>query len=207
MISAIDRLRSQVRESGYLDRFLPADEPDAADVLTGIVAGIAGGLVASWVMNQVHGLASKGIERATEAVRGESASDAGGEGESDSEEPNLDDDATVKTAKAVSRHVFRHELTRSEKQVAGPAVHYGYGAAMGGLYGGLAEAVPQVAAGMGTAYGAALWVGEDEIAVPLLGLAGRPTETSPKAHADALVAHLVYGFMTDVVRRLVRAAV
>ena len=37
------------------------------------------------------------------------------------------DDATVKTAKVISREVFGHELQESEKKPAGAAVHYAFG--------------------------------------------------------------------------------
>jgi uncharacterized membrane protein YagU involved in acid resistance len=75
---------------------------------------------------------------------------------------------------------------------------------MGALYGALAEVAPQTTIGHGTPYGAAVWLGADEIAVPAFGLADGPAETPASTHLQALAAHLVYGVTLDTVRRLVR---
>jgi len=110
----------------------------------------------------------------------------------------------VKTAAAISRNLFEHELSESEKKVAGPAVHYAYGTLVGGLYGGLAELVPVVGAAFGMPYGIALWLLGDEVAVPALELGPPPTQVPPDKHADFLAAHLVYGITLDVTRRVMR---
>jgi len=80
------------------------------------------------------------------------------------------DDATVRTACAISRSLFQHELTTDERKWAGPAVHYTFGTVLGAFYGALAETVPLTRAGAGTAYGASVWATADEIAVPAHGL-------------------------------------
>ena len=118
-----------------------------------------------------------------------------------------DENATVKTAQRISREVLQHELTSTEKKLAGPAVHYAYGSLVGTLYGGLAEFLPGVSTGMGLPFGFALWLLGDEIAVPALGLAKPPTEYPPQMHADALAAHLMYGLTNDVLRRILRHVV
>jgi hypothetical protein len=94
---------------------------------------------------------------------------------------------------------------QDEKKVAGPAVHYAFGSTMGALYGIAAELTPRSSAAWGLPFGAALWFGADEVAIPALGLSG---ESQPKisTHASALAAHLVYGLTTDSVRRVVRKA-
>lgn len=191
------------------------EQRDAGDVLKGVAAGMVGGLIASWAMNQFHSVSSSAAGKLSSLYRstmGGNSSGNGGppkppqgqQGKRASDSEGQDEPATVKTAQAVSRRVFRHELYGTQKQVAGPAVHYGYGTAMGGLYGGLVEAMPAVGAGFGTAYGAALWLGGDEIAIPALGLGKPPQKTSLSEHAGALAAHLVYGMTTEAVRRLVR---
>ncbi|HEX8110896.1 MAG TPA: hypothetical protein VF516_24355, partial [Kofleriaceae bacterium] len=45
----------------------------------------------------------------------------------------------------------------------------------------------------GAALGVGLWVVGDELAVPLLGLADKPTAYHPSQHAQGLVEHLAYG--------------
>lgn len=191
-------------------------EVDPGAVLKGVAAGMAGGLIASWAMNQFQSASSSAAGKLVSLYRASPGGDSSGNGgpprppqgeqgkrASDSEDAG--EPATVKTAEAVSRRVFRHDLKEREKQVAGPAVHYGYGTAMGGLYGGLVEAFPAAGMGFGTAYGAALWLGGDEIAVPALGLGKAPQKISLSEHAGALAAHLVYGMTTEAVRRLVRS--
>jgi uncharacterized membrane protein YagU involved in acid resistance len=108
------------------------------------------------------------------------------------------------TAERISQNVFGHELTEHEKQIAGPAVHYGYGTLMGGVYGALAEVVPAVTTGAGCLYGAALWAGGDEVALPLLRLAPPPTRVPASQQLEFLAAHFVYGLTVEGVRRLTR---
>jgi uncharacterized membrane protein YagU involved in acid resistance len=112
------------------------------------------------------------------------------------------DDNTVEAAEAISEEVFGHELARYEKKWAGPLVHYGFGMALGAFYGACASALP-VEAGSGMGYGAAIWLGADEIAVPLVGLSGPPTDTPLSGHVNALASHLVYGLVTHFTRKLV----
>jgi hypothetical protein len=170
----------------------------------GVAAGALAGLVASWVMNEFQEL--KPIQKPQQSKAGEGQSRPSEEPREEQREQqgDLDEDATVKTARRISRKVFQHELTPAEKKLAGPAVHYAYGSLVGGLYGGLAELMPITAAGAGMPFGFALWLLGDEIAVPALGLGKPPTETPAEVHADALAAHFMYGATTDCLRRVFR---
>jgi uncharacterized membrane protein YagU involved in acid resistance len=114
------------------------------------------------------------------------------------------EDATEKLASAISENVFDYHLTKQEKELAGAAIHYAYGTAMGGFYGVAAEFVPHISAGAGLPFGAAFWLVADEIAVPLFGLAEDPTEYPLSTHAYALCSHLVYGLTAEAVRRTLR---
>lgn len=51
---------------------------------------------------------------------------------------------------------------------------------------------------------AAVWLGADEIALPLLGLTPPAKESSLSGHAYALTSHLVCEAVADGVRRAVR---
>lgn len=121
-------------------------------------------------------------------------------------QPLSDEDATIKTAKQISEKLFHRELTQEEKQWAGPAVHYGFGALMGAAYGVLTEVSPPAGIGFGTTFGTALWFAADEIAVPSFGLSGPASTYPPSVHASALMSHLVYGVVTDLTRRATRRA-
>jgi putative membrane protein len=179
--------------------------------IRGLAAGLLAGCAASWVMNNFQ--QRRPVKSA--AASNDDPSNAGQETKSRKtqqtkglhQSDDADENATVKTAQRISREVFKHNLTSTEKKLAGPAVHYAYGSLVGALYGGLAEFLPGVSAGMGLPFGFALWVLGDEIAVPALGLAKAATEYPPEVHADALAAHLMYGVTTDMLRRVLRHVV
>lgn len=186
----------------FFEKLEPEPSHSAADVMKGVLAGAIGGFIASWAMNHVHGLAESAAKFA--ASNGEDRSRSRDSSENEPSNDEGQEPATVATAMAVSRRVFRVELTDEQKRAAGPMVHYGYGTAMGALYGGLCEMVPSAGTAAGIPFGALLWLVGDEIAVPLLGLSSPPTKAPPSGHADALAAHAVYGLTADGVRRIVR---
>lgn len=162
-----------------------------------IVAGALGGLVASAAMNQFQAAVSalsKSIAEKNRIRRGEPPPEPKPKSSGDS--------ATVRTAEAISTKLFNHGLTEDQKKWAGPAVHYGFGAAVGALYGALAPVTP-VHSAAGTSYGAAVWLGADEIALPLVGLSGPPTASPISVHMNALASHLVFGAVTHLTRKLI----
>jgi putative membrane protein len=177
---------------------------DNANIWKGIVAGLAGGLVASWTMNQFQAAWTRLAENSEKPHGAQSMQPADGSKGDGQDAKEQDDDATVKAAKAISEGVFGHELQESEKKPAGAAVHYAFGTVTGGLYGGLAEVVPQVTTATGVPFGAAFWLLADEISVPLLGLSKGPAEYPVSTHAYALASHLVYGATAELSRRAVR---
>lgn len=170
-------------------------------VWKGLAAGVVGGLVASWVMEEFQALWNKAAESLEESRGGEGSKGEGGQSQGGGEEQ---EPATVKAAEAVSENVFGHELTKGEKEVAGPAVHYAMGAGSAAVYGVLSEFVPEVTTGAGVPFGAAVWLLADEAAVPALGLSKGPTEYPLSKHAYSLASHFVYGLTTEFVRRGVR---
>jgi putative membrane protein len=154
----------------------------------GMISGALGGLLGAYTMNQFQaGLAKLSKPQPQPGQQN-------------------GDDATVKVASAISESTVGHELTTEEKEVAGPAVHYAFGAAMGALYGALAEMSPRFRMGWGMPFGTALWFGADEVFVPAFRLSKHPTEYPLSTHASALASHLVYGLSVDAVRRAVRTA-
>jgi putative membrane protein len=168
------------------------------EVLKGLAVGLFAGLVASWMMNQFQTLWSKLAEQQ------EGGGNGSGQKKKESQESDEGEDATVKAAEAISEGVFDHRLTKSEKKVAGPAVHYAMGATSGAVYGALAELTPLVTIGAGLPFGTAVWLIADETTVPALGLSESPTEVPLSKHAYALASHFVYGLTTEIVRRVVR---
>jgi uncharacterized membrane protein YagU involved in acid resistance len=114
------------------------------------------------------------------------------------------EDSTVKAASAISRAIFHHELTADQKKVAGPAVHYAFGATAAAMYGVLVEFRGSASLGFGLPFGAAVWLGAHVITVPALGLAEPVTGSAPAAEAAEFAAHLIYGAVVEAVRRLLR---
>ena len=112
-----------------------------------------------------------------------------------------DEPATIQAAGALSREILDHEPTDLEKRIGGSALHYGFGAAVGALYGAAAELAPRAAAASGVPFGAAVWLVADEIGVPLAGFASKPTDYPLSRHAAALASHLVFGLTVEGVRR------
>jgi uncharacterized membrane protein YagU involved in acid resistance len=169
------------------------DHPfEGHEIWKGVVAGAIGGLTAAWAMNMFM----TGTTKLEQKVRRE---------QQPPQQQSGDEDATVKTARAISESVG-HPLREDEKKPAGSLVHYLFGSAMGALYGLVSEIEPRTRVGFGTAFGAALWLGADEVMVPTLKLGPKPNETPAQVHAKALAAHLVYGATAESVRRGVRAA-
>lgn len=160
---------------------------DADDLLKGAIAGLIGGIVASFVMSEFQMLLSKVSEA-----------------EKNPKKKKEDEPATVKTAEAISENVFDHKLKKSEKESAGVAVHYAMGATSGLIYGIASEIAPAATAGWGLPFGAAVWLIADDIVVPALGFSKPVTEYPLSTHAYALSSHLVYGLTTDLVRRGLR---
>lgn len=161
----------------------------------GVLAGVAGGLLAAWVMNEWSAGPGAALAKQLETPEEQKQVKANSDGE----------DATMKTADALATVAQggKH-LTKEQKEEGGPIVHYTYAALVGGLYGGLAEYSWLVRSGFGTTYGTALFVGGDLIAVPALGLSKPLSEFPASSFAGPLTAHLVYGATTELVRRIAR---
>ena len=164
-------------------------------LVRGVLAGMAGGLVAAWMMNEFSGTLGKKLDDAVEspADKRELAAESDGE------------DATMKAADRIVETVTggRH-LTHEQREVGGPIVHYSMGTLTGGVYGALAEYCPAVRAGFGTTFGGVLFATADVFGVPAFHLGGWPDEYPVSSYASPLVGHLIYGVTTELVRRVVR---
>ena len=162
------------------------------DIVRGTIAGLVGGIIAAGAMSVVH----KGLVGITAGTRPPA--------------PNMnqqqDDDATVKVADGVMRWLLHRRLPEDRKPLAGHLVHYAFGGGVGALYGGVATVAPRVTAALGLPFGIAVWLGAHVITVPALGLAPLPTRQPPSKEAIEFALHLVYGAVTETVRRLVRRA-
>jgi hypothetical protein len=167
------------------------------EVWKGALAGAAAGLAATVAMTQFQNLWST----ISKKLNSKQSNGTSSQGESD--------DATMKVAGKVAESAG-YSLTREDKKKAGSLVHYGFGTAMGALYGTMVELGPRDlrrrAYLTGLGFGGALFAGADEIAVPYLGLGPKPNETPVSSHLYGLASHLVYGVTAGTVRKAIRAA-
>ena len=89
-----------------------------------------------------------------------------------------------------------HDPGREQPNAAGLAVHYVLGALPGAGYALAGRRMP-VATGAGVPFGLALFLVNDEVSAPLLGLARGPRAYPAQSHLRGLVSHVVLGVATD----------
>lgn len=99
--------------------------------------------------------------------------------------------ATEVVARRLAEGVSHRRLRGKPKTWAGNLVHFGTGAAFGALLGLAAPRHLKLRHGL--LYGAAVWMLNDNILLPLLRVADWPTRYPLGSHLSALAAHLVYG--------------
>ncbi len=198
MKSAAMALRHESTQESYST---PAEREEPAHTQRrclgkGVVAGLIGGLVGTIVMNEFQ----KAWSKASQALQCE-------EEKLRSQARQESEDATMKAAGKLAR-LGGKELSHQQKKTFGPVVHYMFGTAQGGLYGGVTE-LARTPGGLLPAvlFGAALFGLADEVGVPALGLSGKPSEYPISSHLRAVAAHIVYGMSTEIARRGLRAAI
>jgi putative membrane protein len=164
----------------------------------GMAAGLAAGLAGTFLMTHFQ----NAWTRASDAMSKNGNSDSRGKSENAGSEH-----ATEKTASFLVR-LAGQELTPGGKKRGSLYVHYAFGTGMGALYGSAMEMAPRKlrrhSALSGAAFGSALFVGADEIAVPQLGLSTKEAPIS--SHLYGFASHLVYGLSAGLVYRAIRAA-
>jgi hypothetical protein len=151
----------------------------AADVVKGAAAGAAG----VWVMDRVGSF----LYQREDPASLQQEREARVEGK---------DPAHVVAGKLSG--AFGIDLTPEQPHPAGIAIHYGLGVMPGMLYGPLRHRLGGLRAGRGLLYGLGLFLVNDELLNPVLGLAPGPTAYPWQAHARGLAAHAVLGVATDV---------
>jgi putative membrane protein len=174
------------------------------DLVKGALAGLCGGLAATWMMTRLQ-----------EAVPPDRIKGLLGESDGQDEEPQAGDSegggedapATVKAADALAEAVTGREIPEERKSAAGQAVHYAFGTSAGLAYGVVAEPFPQVTSVGGLAFGSAFWLAADEIGVPAFGLSEPAWRHPASTHLYSFVSHLVYGLTLESVRRGLRALI
>ena len=164
-----------------------SNENDGA--LAGALKGAVAGAIGVWVMDQVdwymYDHEDPEARRRTQEVR-----------------PGGLDPAHVLANRVAG--AFGKELSPRQPHPAGIAVHYLLGIGPGALYGALQDRVPALGLGRGALFGLGLFLVQDELANAATGLSARPRQYPWQAHARGLIAHVVYGVVTDTLLRLMR---
>jgi hypothetical protein len=163
----------------------------------GLMAGAIAGLVGTWAMSEVQ-------RCWTLAADGRAPQSAGGKHDArDWQERDEHQNSNELAAQAAARVVLGRRLTHEELRVAAPLMHYAFGMTVAALYGAYAER--RGGKHSGAAFGSAVWLAADEIAMPLLGLSGSTIKRPVEMHLQSLVAHLVFGTTTELTRRSLQA--
>lgn len=176
------------------------------DMALGTVAGAAG----VWVMDRVGWSMYQREDRA--AVVRELQARRGGADVActDGERAALRHDSRAGTPGKDTAHVAVEKLVSltglplrtEQRNAAGIVVHYALGFVPGALHAIVRRKVPAVRAGGGALYGFGLFLLNDEILAPALGLASGPRRYPWQAHARGMVTHVVLGVVTERALRL-----
>jgi uncharacterized membrane protein YagU involved in acid resistance len=109
--------------------------------------------------------------------------------------------ATEALGRIVYEKVSDHEPSRSTKRRLSWTVHIAYGLLVAAGYGLVRGGHRRRAIRDGLLFGTGLWLLGDELAVPLLGLADKPTEYHSTHHAQSLAQHLGFGIAAAMTTR------
>ena len=104
----------------------------------------------------------------------------------------------------LAEKIAGHELAETPKAVAAETIHWAFGAAAGAAYGVLAEFYPAATARQGTNFGMTLMALTHEGALPALGLSAEPADQTTREKSSEMATHVLFGFVTETVRRYIR---
>jgi putative membrane protein len=97
-----------------------------------------------------------------------------------------------------------HRLDSDASAAASETIHWGFGAVTGAAYGALAEYYPAATAENGASFGLTLMALTHETALPAMGLSAPPDEQTSRERNSEAATHVLYGVVTERVRRFVR---
>lgn len=115
----------------------------------------------------------------------------------------LDREADLKSANIITNLFIGRTVSERSAERLALVLHYAYGAAAGVGYVLWIEASPAARTSYGTLFGTVLWLLGDELPIALSGLSN-PFARSHRSHLSALVAHLIFGSVTESVRKVLK---
>lgn len=164
----------------------------------GAVAGLAGGLVGTFVKSQ----AEPRLQRLGETLFPPTPAEKERRGADVTGHPDRMPPATLAQEVASQAGVM---LSRDETLEAQAALHWAFGTSAGVAYGVLAE-VTGADAGFGMPAAAVLFAATHGSTLPAVGLQAPPARLPAAWWVWELGSHLVYGLTADLVRRGTRRA-
>ena len=144
----------------------------------GFVAGLVGGLA---------GMVAKEISERVTGAR-----------------PSTEASPRVRLANRVKEKVTGDDVDRENEPIVDEAIHWSFGALVGGVYGTLAEVTPRTNMAYGLTFSTALFTVAYETSLPLLNLKQDPRKESTEFQLKQLGSHWLYGVTMEFVRRQVR---
>jgi uncharacterized membrane protein YagU involved in acid resistance len=160
------------------------------------------GAVASIPASKLKGVSERQLQRATESVWPPSEQEKLLVGADPT--GHLENMPPAVLADRVARRLGHGPLDTPTKLRIQNAVHYGFGALSGSVYGALAESFPAATAGAGTAAGAGLYLASHGSTLPLLRVQMPPWRLPRAAFVWEFTSHLLFGAALELSRRGVR---
>jgi uncharacterized membrane protein YagU involved in acid resistance len=158
-----------------------------SDVGLKVVAGLAAGAVGVWALDRIDWFMwnreSPESRARTTAVR-----------------PNGEPPAQALVSKV--EDAVGKQLDPVTHEAASQVVHYSIGIAPAIGYALLRDRLPVSGVTRGAIYGAGLFLAQDEALNTATGLGAKPQQYPWQAHARGLVAHAVYGVVTELTLNL-----
>lgn len=111
--------------------------------------------------------------------------------------------AQIKIVDDLSTKITGSPISTSNEALAEQLVSIPVGASLGAAYGYGKKDKDQYNITDGIILGASTWVSTHETSLPILGLEPKPTDVPVKMQLNELLAHILFGITTEVVRNAV----
>lgn len=111
--------------------------------------------------------------------------------------------AQIKIVDDLSYKITGTPISIQNEAIAEQLVNIPFGASVGAAYGYKKRDNMELKVMDGIAFGATTWITTHETTFPILGLEPKPTDVPIRMQANELLAHVLFGITTEVVRSLV----
>jgi putative membrane protein len=149
----------------------------ASSTSRGLVAGFVGGLAGTAVKSLVeHFLPVRKVEQRS---------------------------AQIKIVDDLSTKITGTPISAQNEELAEQLVNFPFGASIGAAYGYGKRDKDNLKVIDGAIFGATTWASTHETSLPILGLEAKPIDVPVKMQVNELLAHVLFGITTEVVRSYV----